>query len=137
MKTSEVPADAGFSTDLNRGTYALDEQGHYTIVATPGWSAETTATAAALAEQDELIKAEFEAVRAGKKSPLAYHVARKMLTPTLLAAYAGVWSLRTRWHLTPTGFRGLSKALAKRYADCLQMSVDDLGKLPEKPESLL
>lgn len=137
MKTSEVPADAGFATDLNRGTYALDEQGQYKIVATPGWSAETTATAAALEEQDGLIKAAFEAAQAGQKSPLAYHVARKMLTPALLAAYAGVWSLRTRWHLTPFGFRHLSPMLARRYADCLQMKVEDLGRLPEKPESVL
>ena len=137
MKTSEVPADGGLPAELNRGTYALDEKGQYQIVATPGWSAETTATAAALEEQDGVIQAAFEAVKAGRRSPLAYHAARKMLTPALLAAYAGVWSLRTRWHLTPFGFRHLSPQLAQRYADCLQLSVADLGALPEKPESVL
>ncbi|HEY3445300.1 MAG TPA: hypothetical protein VGK67_03005 [Myxococcales bacterium] len=137
MKTSEVPADKGFLEDFNRGTYALDEKGQYRIVASPGWSAETTATAAALEEQDRAIQAAFAAVQAGQQSPLAYHLARKMLTPALLASYAGVWSLRTRWHLTPFGFRHLSPKLARRYADSLQMPVDELGALPEKPESLL
>ena len=137
MKASEVPADKGFLEDFQRGTYAVDEKGQYQIVASPGWNAETTATAAALEEQDRAIAAAFERVRSGQQSPLAYHLAKKMLTPALLASYAGVWSLRTRWHLTPFGFARMPLWLARRYAECLQTTLNDLVKLPEKPESLL
>ena len=137
MKAHEVPADKGFLEEFQRGTYAVDEQGQYRIVASSGWSAETTATAAALEEQDRAIQAAFAEVKSGRKSPLAYHVAKKMLTAALLASYAGVWSLRTRWHLTPFGFRHMPLWLAQRYADCLQTPLAELVKLPEKPESLL
>lgn len=137
MKASEVPADKGFLEDFQRGTYAVDEKGHYKVVASPGWSAETTATTAALEEQDRAIAAAFAQAKAGRKSPLAYHLARKLLSPALLAEYAGVWSLRTRWHLTPTGFARMPGWLARRYAECLQISVEELTSLPEKPESLL
>ena len=137
MKASEVPADQGFLEEFQRGTYAVDDKGQYRIVASPGWSAETTATAAALEDQDRAIQAAFAQVQAGRKSPLAYHIAKKMLTPALLASYAGVWSLRTRWHLTPFGFAHMPLWLAQRYAQCLQLGLADLVGLPEKPESLL
>ena len=137
MKASQVPADEGFFERFRRGAYAVGEDGQYRLVPTPGWSAETTATAAALEEQDRIIAAAFADVCAGRRSPLAYHMARRMLTPKVLAAYAGVWSLRTRWHLRPSGFARLPLWLARRYAQCLQVGLDELVKLPEKPESLL
>lgn len=137
MKTSEVPADPGFLEDFSRGAYAVGEDGQYRIVATPGWNAETAATAAALEEQDRVIAAAFAQVKAGTRSPLAYHVARKMLTPALLASYAGVSRWRTLWHLRPFGFRRMPLWLALRYAECLQTTLNDLVKVPEKPESLL
>ncbi|MBI5544818.1 MAG: hypothetical protein HY901_13090 [Deltaproteobacteria bacterium] len=137
MKAHEVPADEGFLEGYQRGAYAVDEKGQYRIVATSGWHAETAATAAALEEQDRAIQAAFEQVRAGRRSPLAYHIARRLLTPSLLASYAGVSRLRVAGHLRPFGFRRTPLWLAQRYAECLQMSLNDLVRLPEKPESLL
>jgi len=137
MKADEVPADEGFAEAYRRVAYAVGEDGRYQLVATPGWNVETTATAAALEEQDRMVAAAFAQVRAGRRSPLAYHLARKMFTPALLAEYAGVWSLRTRWHLRPFGFARMPLWLARRYAECLQMELGELVKLPEKPESML
>jgi len=137
MKTGDVPSDKGFLEEFRRGACAVDEQGQYRLVATPGWSAETTATAAALEEQDRHIRLAFEDVKAGRKSTLAYHLARRMLTPALLASYARVSRLRVWWHLRPNGLAGISPSLARRYAECLQTTPEELARLPDAPESLL
>ena len=137
MKTDEVPNDQGFAENFRRGAYALDEQGRYTLVPTPGWEVETAATRAALEEQDRAIRAAFEAAGSGTRSPLAYHLARRLLTPALLAQYARVSRLRVAWHLRPFGFRRMPLWLAQRYCECLRLTLDELVKLPPAPESLL
>jgi hypothetical protein len=137
MKKDEVPADKGYLDDFCRGAYAVDEHGRYTLVATPGWEAETAATRVALEEQDRLVRAQFEAARAGRRSPLAYHLARRMLTPSVLGQYARVNRFRVAWHLRPFGFARMPLWLAMRYCQALRIGLDELVHLPAEPESLL
>lgn len=132
-----MPRDEGFLEGFRRGSYAVDADGRYTLVATPGWEAETAATTVALEEQDRLVRDCWEQCGVGLRSPLAYHMVRRQMTPKLLSANSGVGRLRVAWHLRPAGFARLGRRTLLRYAAALNVPPDELITLPEAPESLL
>jgi hypothetical protein len=137
MKKADVPHDEAFTEGFLRADYAVDEQGKYTIVTTTGWAVQADATALALEEIDRRIAAAWEAGRAGRLSPLAYHMARRQMTTSLLAEYASVSRLRVWWHMRPHGFARMPLWLALRYCEQMQVGIGELVSLPERPESLL
>ena len=137
MRADEVPQDGAYLEGKKRGAYALDANGRYTVVATAGWEAETAATRVALEAADAQIQGAWADVRAGRKSPLWYHLAARQLTATLVAEYAGTSRLRVWWHCRPRPFAGLSPQWLQRYAAALRVPVEQLQVLPEKPESWL
>lgn len=137
MRAEEVPQDGAYLEGKKRGAYALDAHGRYTVVATAGWEAETAATRVALEVADAQIEAAWADVRAGKKSPLWYHLAARQLTAALVAEYAGTSRLRVWWHCRPAPFAALSQQWLQRYAAALRVPVEQLSVLPEKPESWL
>jgi len=137
MKKDEVPQDQGYLDGLQRANYALGEDGKYVVVASPGWEAERAATEMALLELDRFLRSAWEDVRAGRRSPLAYHMARKQLTVGLVAQGVGLLRLRVLWHLRPRGFSWMSPAVAQRYATFLQLSLEELSRVPDEPGSFL
>jgi hypothetical protein len=137
MRADEVPQDASFLEGHQRGAYAVGADGRYTIVATKGWDAETEATSVALRDADAKIAAAWLAVAAGKKSPLHYHLAAKLLTPALLAAYVGTSRFVVWWHCRPAAFAKLDAQRRAAYAKALRMSAEELAAIPARPESLL
>lgn len=137
VREEEVPRDPGFLEGFQRGTYAVDASGRYTLVATPGWQAETAVTTVALEEQDRLLRRQWELARAGRRSPLAYHMARRQMTPKLLARHVGLSRLRVAWHLRPRGFLGLPLRLALRYSTCLDVPIQELLRVPDEPGTFL
>lgn len=137
MKKDEVPQDPGFLEGFRRGALAVDEAGRFTLVPTPGWQAETAATALALEEQDALVRRAWERARAGRLSPLGYHAARRQMPTALLARNARIGRLRVWWHLRPRGFLGMPLGVAMRYAAALNVPLEELVRLPESPERLL
>jgi hypothetical protein len=137
MRADEVPQDASFLEDHKRGAYAVGEDGRYTLVATKGWSVETAATTVALEVADAGVAQAWHAVRQGKKSPLHYWIAAKLLTPALVATYSGAWRLSVWWHCRPGPFSKVSAERRAAYAKALRISVEQLSALPEKPETLL
>jgi hypothetical protein len=137
MREEEVPRDEGFAEGYRRGAYAVDASGRYTLVATPGWEAETAVTTVALEEQDRLLVRQWELSLAGLRSPLAYHMARRQMTPKLLARHMGLSRLRVAWHLRPQGFRRLPLHLALRYCACLDVPIQELLRVPDEPGSFL
>jgi hypothetical protein len=134
VRSNEVPQDPSFLEGHKRGAYAVGPDGKYTVVATSGWSAETEATAVALAAADAQIERAWAAVKAGKKSPLYYHLAAKQLTLGLCAAYAGTFRIVVWWHCRPQAFARLSEAWINRYARALRVRAANLKVVPEKPE---
>jgi len=134
MKKQEVPQHPGLFGGRRAVCYALDEGGGYVLAPTAGWNPVNLANRQAWeALARELVGIHGEA-RAGRLSPLAYHMARRQMDAALLARYTGLFRWRVRRHLRPAIFARLDRELLARYAEVLQLSVEELCRLPEAPE---
>jgi hypothetical protein len=100
-----------------------------------GWEPKNIANQQAWELIRKEISSEIEQIRAGKRSPLAYHMARNLMNVGLLASYAGLSRWRVRRHLKPAGFRRLDRDMLKRYADIFGISPEALQKFPASLES--
>jgi hypothetical protein len=68
-------------------------------------------------------------VLAGKKSPLAYHMEKQLFDTGLLASYAGFSRMTVRKHLQPGVFARLDDRTLGRYAEVLNISIEELKKV--------
>lgn len=114
-----------------RACYAIDEQGRYVVVGSIGWEVEKVVNSQANDEVRQAIATALTQVRAGAMSPLGYHMARRQMDAAMLSAYSGILRLRIRWHLRPGPFARLPEAMLRRYAEALQISADELCRVPE------
>lgn len=130
MKVNDVPQEESILAGHRRACYAVDDQGRYRIVPSKGWEVERIVNMQAHDEIRRAADAVYRRVLAGKASPLAYHMVVRQMTPRLLAAYAGFWSLRVRWHLRPRVFARLKPGLYARYARALGIDVEALRTVP-------
>lgn len=132
MKIGEVPQQAEGSVlgGQRRACYAQDEHGRYVVVPSQGWEVEAAVNRVAHEELRAQLAAVRARVEAGQVSVLAYHMVTRQMNAGLLAAYAGVWSWRVRWHLRPAVFARLSSDMLARYARALKMSSEELRRLP-------
>ena len=133
MKLDNIPQDDSILEGNRRACYAQDADGRYVLAPSRGWSVEAIANRQALADVQARIAAALESVRAGRVSPLAYHMARCHMDTRLLAAYSGIFSLRIRRHMRPEVFARLPDRLLQRYADALGMALATLKTLPDSP----
>lgn len=134
MKARDVPQEnSAHYEGHQRACYALDDQGRYTVVPSNGWETERVVNQLAIADLRAALDATRDRALAGLASPLEYHMQRCQMTVPMLAANAGLWGLRVRWHLRPAVFARLAPALLARYAEALRMSVADLKRIPETP----
>jgi len=117
-----------------RACYAVDEQGRYTVVGSKGWEAENVVNAHANDEVRAHIANALARARRGETSPLAYHMARRQMDVGLLAGYSGISRWRIRWHLRSAVFARLPDRLLQRYAEALQLPLDELRTLPERDD---
>lgn len=134
MKKQEVPQHPGLFGERKAVCYALDEEGGYVLASTAGWNPVNLANRQAWEELARELAAIHGEVRAGRLSPLAYHMARRQMDAALLARYARLPRWRVRRHLRPEIFARLDRELLARYAEVLQLSVEELRRLPETPE---
>jgi len=132
MKKHEVPQEESMLEGHQRACYAVDESGRYVVVGSIGWEVEKIVNGQANDEVREAIAAALADVRAGRSSPLAYHMARRQMTPAILSSYSGVSRLRIRWHLRPGPYARLSEPMLRRYAEALNLAVDELRGVPEE-----
>jgi hypothetical protein len=135
MLKKDVPQDVGLNQGLTEITYAVDDEGRYVQAPSLGWEPKNIANQQAWELIRKEISSEIELIQAGKRSPLAYHMARNLMTVGLLASYAGLSRWRVRRHLKPAGFRRLDRDLLKRYADVFGISPEALQKFPASLES--
>jgi hypothetical protein len=133
MELDQVPQDDSILEGHRRACYAQDAAGRYVLAPSRGWSVEAIANAQALSDVQARIAAALAAVRAGRASPLVYHMARYHMNVRLLAASCGIWSLRIRRHMRPKVFARLPDRLLQRYADALGMELAALKTTPDPP----
>lgn len=129
MDVDQVPQDDSILEGRLRACYAQDAQGRYVIAPSRGWSVEAIANAQAVGDVQARISAALAEVRAGRASPLSYHMARCHMDVGLLAASSGIWSWRLRRHLVPRVFERLPERLLQRYADALGMTIAALKRV--------
>jgi hypothetical protein len=135
VKTHEVPQDPGAClAGHEKLNYAVDAEGKYVGVPTIGWEVENTVTQLSTQITADHITRAWEDARAGRTSPLGYHMAVVQMDAGQLAAELGIWAWQVRRHVKPAVFAGLSAAKLGRYADALGITVEALRQVPDAPD---
>lgn len=128
MNKEQVPQD---QENLNEGKlaklyYATDDQGHYVKVNSIGWEPETVAMQQAWEVVNGEVAEARQKVIAGDASPLLYFIKKNIMTPGLVASYAGTFGFMVRLHCKPFFFKRLSKAKLEKYAYTFRITVEEL-----------
>jgi len=130
MRETDVPQDGGLNQGLKEITYAVAENGRYVVVPSLGWEPKNIANAQAWDVISEDIRNQARRVREGELSPLAYHLARNLMTAGLAASYVRLPRWRVKRHLKPSVFNRLKPEILQRYADLLGLSLAELNQIP-------
>ncbi len=128
MKTNEVPQDGSIleKSGVRDVCYAVDENGEYKQVISVGWDPKNDAINYAwqtINEECEEIKKE---IIAGKKSPLALHIHRVVMTPEILAGYSGFTKHQIKKWCKAKHFNKLSESELEILARALNIEVKQL-----------
>lgn len=128
MKKHQVPQDSGSLSKQNiqEVCYAIDENGHYTQVASSGWEVKTLVLNESLALIKERVEEAKKAMEEGRLSPIPYHMERCRMDIALLSAYVGLHRWFVKRHFKPAVFRKLKDRTLSRYAAAFGISVDIL-----------
>jgi len=126
MRKDEVPQDEGIAEGLKEVTYAVDEEGRYTLVPSAGWEPKNISNYQAWEQIARQVDKARAAVEAGKLSPLAFHMARNQMDTGLMAQYMGLFRWQVRRHLKPAVFARLKPELLAKYAAMLRTTVEEL-----------
>ena len=131
MKKEFVPQDENPLLEGKRkAIYALNEEGHYAVVPSTGWSVEETVTSLYLKEYEDQRNEALARVRAGMSSPLEYHMYDKRMDEQLLAQCSGFFRFQVRRHFKPSIFNSLSDKKLQRYADIFSIDIETLKTVP-------
>ena len=128
MEIKDIPQDDSESYHGHLKVIYGTRDGRYEAATSSGWQDEAYATEMAVAELDEQTRAAREAVARGEYSPLYYHMFRFRHDESGLAMAAGVWKWQLRRHLRPEIFAKLPDKTLQKYADALQISIDELKR---------
>jgi hypothetical protein len=134
MKVDEVPQDTTFYDDVKRACYAIDNEGKYIVIPSSGWRTEEVVNGLAVDEMKNKLEETRKEVIKGLKSPLAYHMEQRQMTPAILAKTVGLFSFRVRRHFRPEIFARLKPSMIKRYAQALALTEQELKSVPDKIE---
>jgi hypothetical protein len=135
MKVNEVPQDDVFdySAGIKKGNYALDDNGKYVMVPSKGWVVDEMINRMAYDEYKAKEEETRKAVLAGQKSPLAYYMELRQMTPEILGKTAGIAAFRVKRHLRPEIFARLKPSLLEAYAKALAITTEELITVPQNP----
>ncbi|MGB5217247.1 MAG: hypothetical protein WBN66_03000 [Smithella sp.] len=135
MKVNDVPQDDVFdySQGIKKGNYALDDKGKYVMVPSKGWVVDEMINRMAYDEYKVKEEETRQAVLAGKKSPLAYYMELRQMTPAILGKTARIAAFRVKRHLRPEIFIKLKEAVLDRYAKALAITREELKNVPKNP----
>jgi hypothetical protein len=133
MEIKKVPQDhISTYAENKKAIYATDDEGRYGVVASSGWHVEEEATKQALNELQRQSDEAYNEVKAGRMSPLYYHMYAQRMDLIVLAQSVGMFRWRVKRHFTPSVFAKLSDRLLARYSDALGVSADALKQLPSR-----
>jgi hypothetical protein len=130
MNKKDVPQDSAILGQWHEISYATDQEGQYTLVASAGWEPANLANQQAWHLLREQLQQEEERVRAGEKSPIAYFMVKHQMDTRLLAKYVGLPHWRVKRHLKPAIFRRLQIQILAVYADVFDISIQQLVAFP-------
>lgn len=131
-----MPQDKGMidNEKLREICYAVDADGRYVLAQSAGWEPKNIANDQAWDLIRENVSNTLAQIKAGRLSPLAYHMVKNQMNIGLLANYARFSRFRVWYHLKPAGFRKLTPDMLKRYAEVFNLDVDTLQQVPEESE---
>ena len=133
MKIDHVPQDDIVTyAGMEKVIYATDEDGHYGVVASTGWSIEEEVTRQALLELERLTDEAYHEVVQKKASPLYYHMYAQRMDIQILSQVTGLFQWRIRRHFKPEVFAKLNDRLLEQYSDVLGLTAEELKNLPER-----
>ena len=132
MRKNEVPQDVGLAGEMCEVNYALNENGEFELVPSYGWEVKTVTLKQAWEEILQSVEDVLEKVKAGRLSPLAYHMAANQMDVKLLAKYVGLSRWRVKRHLKPRPYAALKPELRARYASVFQIPPEKLDELPPR-----
>jgi hypothetical protein len=130
MREKDVPQDGGLNQGMKEVAYAVDDSGRYVIVPSLGWEPKNIANAQAWDVISEDMRTQARLVRDGRRSPLAYHLARNLMTVGLAASYVRLPRWRVKRHLKPAVFNRLKPEILQRYADLFGLTLAELSQIP-------
>lgn len=135
MKVNEVPQDdvPDYSEGIKKGNYALDDNGKYVMVPSKGWVVDEMINRMAYDEYKAKEEETRKAVLAGQKSPLAYYMELRQMTPEILGKTASIAAFRVKRHLRPEIFARLKSSVLEAYAKALAITTEDLITVPKNP----
>ena len=136
MKINEVPQDdvPDYSEGIKKGNYALDDNGKYVMVPSKGWVVDETINRMAYDEYKVKVEETRKAVLAGQKSPLAYYMELRQMTPEILGKTAGIATFRVKRHLRPEIFAKLKEPVLDSYAKALDITREELKTVPRNSQ---
>ena len=129
MKINEVPQDGNIlekSGEVRDVCYAVDENGEYKQVISVGWEPKNEAISYAWSLIEEECESIKKDVKAGNKSPLAYHIHRNVMTPEILASYTGFTKREIKRWCKPKHFLKLDSEKLGKIAQVLKMDIEQL-----------
>ncbi|QTA80121.1 Uncharacterized protein dnl_24080 [Desulfonema limicola] len=135
MKKQDVPQDNGINEGVKEITYAVDENGRYTLVQSVGWEPKTIVNDQAWEAITHDIIEQIKLIRAGKRSPLAFHMVKNLMDAGLLASYVNLPRWRVNRHLNPKIYNKLKPEILARYADVFGISINQLNEVPDISET--
>ncbi|MDP4281175.1 MAG: hypothetical protein Q8867_03410 [Bacteroidota bacterium] len=77
----------------------------------------------------ERIENARQKVLSGKASPLLYYMEKSLADPMNLSMMAGIAFWKVKLHLKPSFFRHMSEKSQKKYAEALNITVEQLKKV--------
>lgn len=133
MKKKDIPHDTGaFGKITKEVQYVTDDAGNYSTGLSEGWEVKNSANAAAWQDIEERVRLARERVLKNEASPLLYFMELKLMDTKVLAGYTGFYTWQIRRHMKPSIFKKLSDRRLRRYAEVLEVRVEDLkSMIPE------
>ncbi len=131
VKKKDVPQYCGLLSGNREVNYAVDQDGRYTLESSRGWEAKNIALRQAWEAIADQLYAVVAEIKAGRKSPLAYHMVKNQMDPALLCQYSGVARWRVKRHLKPAVFVQLDSVALLPYARLFGISVEELRIVPD------
>ncbi|NPA67348.1 MAG: hypothetical protein GXO50_01940 [Chlorobi bacterium] len=138
MKKEEVPQyDENLLNGIKEIQYAVDENGNYVEVKSPGWEPKNIALKQALKLIDEITEDARQKVISNKKSPIFFYMHLKQMDVSILKQETGYPKFIIKRHFKPRIFKKLSKKTLNKYAEIFGITTEKLMTVPDKPVDTL